>query len=119
MAEHAILWVPQSQTIVVPPGVSVPLASRRTLVSKIVLFADLLNEVAISIGPNGMSVASSTRPNVAMFQLDAGRDAEIFTDEIYTEFFDLHAMVAAHQDAVNSWYLYLTIYRSTNLGNIE
>lgn len=111
-----VLWIPSPQTVAIAPGVSVPLAPKKTLISKVVLFADQNNAATISIGPNQMSVATGLRPNVAFFQLDAGRDAEIYTDNVMTEFFDLHAMRAAHNDGTNTWFLYVTIYRPSNLG---
>lgn len=78
--------------------------------SCIQIWADQRNQVTVSIGPKEMTVASNSRPNRAYFQLDSGRDAVIYTDDVYTEFFDLAQFYAAQPDASNTWFLYLTIW---------
>lgn len=110
------LWVPSAQRIPVAAGVTVPLSIKRSLVSHITLFADQLNTATITIGPPPLAVSSLAAPNIAFFQLDSGRDAEIYTDFLNTEFFDLKQMHAAHNGSSGTMILYLTIWQSTELG---
>lgn len=116
LPDSKVLWVPTPQRLTVASGTTVPLSVKKSLVSHITLFADQLNTATISIGPRMMSVSSSAAPNIAYFQLDAGRDAEIYTDKIYDEFFDLRQYAAAHNGSSGTMVLYLTIYQATDLG---
>lgn len=114
--EETILWVPTAQRIPIAAGTSVPLSLKKSLVSHVTLFADQLNTATITVGPPPLTVSTLAAPNIAYFQLDAGRDAEIYTDRINVEFFDLKLLIAAHNAASGTMILYLTIYNATNLG---
>lgn len=110
------LWVPTPQGIAVAAGATVPLAAKRTRVSFVTIFADQANSVTVSIGPPGLTVAANSTPNVAYFQLDAGRSATINTDNVDNEYFDLHDFAAAHPDVSATQRIYVTVYRAMSLG---
>ncbi len=110
------IWNPLPQKVSISPGVTIPLsAGKRTRISFVTIFADKSNSVAVAIGPTGMRIATAGLPSIAYFQLDAGRNATLYTDNVFTEYFDLYFYAAAHNSASATCILYVTIYQPLHL----
>lgn len=108
----SVIWRPTPTRIPIAAGQTIQLQSTPTQQSCCTVFADQSNSATITIGPRELAVAANSLPNIAQFQLDAGRNATIYTDNVYSEFYFLSDFWAAHADPAATLYLYVTAWNA-------